>query len=135
MQTSLEINANGEVQCPDCGSKSVCANKTTFLYSIAEISTPLSPCSNVRIHCRYCPDSAPAAWRYNVRSHKEKKHPYIPISDYREDCRISETKRRQMKIIWDRRHKVKMQKGKKGSCPLDISMAHSLRLTPQYVLC
>jgi hypothetical protein len=109
--------------------RSTCANMTKFSYGIAAISTSSSPCSNIPIRCHHCPESAPAVWRYNIKAHIMKKHPYVPISEYRDSCQITQAERTQMKGIWNNRHRSKKtRKGKRSKRPLVISEAHSSRL-------
>ncbi|KAF8058599.1 hypothetical protein FPV67DRAFT_1565461 [Lyophyllum atratum] len=110
-------------------AKSTCANKASFLYAIAAISTPSSPCSNVPIRCAVCPAAAPAVWRYNFPHHMRNKHPSISLSQYEPLYQISRSEKVQLKQSWDNQHKQKKSRKSKGKkAELVISQAHSSRL-------
>ncbi|PBK89462.1 hypothetical protein ARMGADRAFT_1113267 [Armillaria gallica] len=57
--------------------KSTCANKLKFNYNVAAAASEMSPCSNVPIQCKYCPDGAPAVWKYNMIVHIQNHHRHV----------------------------------------------------------
>lgn len=117
--------ADGSVQIHH--KKSECSNMLTFSYGIAASSTPSSPCSNVPISCPWCPESAPAIWRYNMASHVKTKHSYVSLPENEFLWKIGGSEKAALKKIWESRNKTKKsRKTKANSQPaLVISAAHS----------
>lgn len=116
-------------------TKSTCIQKMNFSYSVASVSTSLSPSSNVPLRCPICPAAEPCVWRYNNPYHRWTKHPTIPITN-ESHWQISNAEKWMLKDIWDNRHKEKKaRKSKKYIMPssLVISEAHSSHLTLQSV--
>lgn len=111
--------------------RSTCPYLAKFSYSVAAVSSPSSPCSNVPVRCQWCPDSAPAVWKYNMPSHVKTKHSYVPLADNEHEWKIGNSERHELKKLWDARYNVKASRkgSKKGKKPLVISDAHNSRLT------
>ena len=119
-------SANLQVQY----KKSHCANMMTFSYGPASTSSQSSPCSNVPMPCTWCPEHAPAVWKYNMAVHIRSKHPHVSIADNETLWKITQAELRDMKKKWTERYTVKAtRRGKKKAiAPLVISAAHSSRL-------
>jgi hypothetical protein len=116
-------------------TRSKCANNMHFSYSVASLSTPSSPCSNVPLHCPICPASEPCVWRYNLLYHMHAKHPTIPLTPHEPLWHITNTERQLIKEAWVNRHKQRKTRKSKKNIPsmLIVSEAHSSRLALRYV--
>jgi hypothetical protein len=115
-------------------TRSKCANKVHFSYSVASLSTQSSPSSNVPLCCPICPTSEPCIWRYNFQHHMRAKHPTISLTRYESLWQISSTETYLIKETWANRHKQKktrISKKSKLTASLVVSEAHSSRLALQ----
>jgi hypothetical protein len=110
--------------------KSTCIQKVNFSYSVASVSAPSSPSSNVPLRCPICPAAEPCVWRYNIPHHMRSKHPTIPLAPRESYWQITNAEKRMLKEIWDNRHKQKKLRRAKTdlSSSMVISEAHSSRL-------
>jgi hypothetical protein len=111
--------------------KSKCTNKMHFSYSVASLSTPSSPSSNVPLRCPICPASEPCVWRYNLAHHMRAKHPaIISLALHEPLWQLTRTETHLIKEIWHNRHKLKKTRRSKNdkSVSLVVSEAHSSRL-------
>lgn len=110
---------------------STCPNLVHFNYSVAAVSTPASPCSNVPVTCKECPTGAPAIWRYNFLEHLKSRHPHVNPAVYKTTWTIGNAEKASLKSIWDDRLKAKKKRVSKKAKTVNlvISEAHSSRLT------
>jgi hypothetical protein len=115
-------------------TRSKCANKVHFSYSVASLSTDSSPCSNVPLHCPICPASEPCVWRYNFQHHLQAKHPAISLPCYELLWQILSAETYLVKETWVNCHKQKkmcMSKKNKLMASLVVSEAPSSQLALQ----
>jgi hypothetical protein len=121
---NLQINYN----------KSTCSNMLRVSYATVASSTASSPCSNIPIQCPWCPQSAPAIWRYNMFFHIKNNHPQVSLNDNQDVWKIGNSERDGLKKVWQNRNKVKKtRKSKKRSgANLVISRAHASNQVLRY---
>ncbi|KAI0309951.1 hypothetical protein OF83DRAFT_1071263, partial [Amylostereum chailletii] len=106
-------------------TKSTCSNIMKFSYGIAAKSSPSALCSNVPMPCPLCPPGSPSVWRYNLRHHLMRAHPYASLPPYQHLWTLSKLEEREMKETWKDRHKRPKVRKNKGGANLVISEAHS----------
>ncbi|GLB44010.1 putative zinc finger [Lyophyllum shimeji] len=121
--------AHGSIKIDKTRSRS-CPNMLSFTYAIASESKPSSPCSNVPISCPLCPKTSPAVWRYNWKHHFASAHPAASFANYSSTAELTNFEKFEMKRVWDDRRKVVVRRVKKNALPpLEISAAHSSRVS------
>jgi hypothetical protein len=133
LKTGKGFDANLQINY----SKSICANMLRLSYAVASLSTISSPCSNIPVQCPWCPQSAPAIWRYNMFYHIKNNHMQVSLNENKDIWNIGNSERDGLKKVWEKRNKVtKNRKSKKWSgANLVISTAHASHQVLRYSSC
>ncbi|KAF6742614.1 hypothetical protein DFP72DRAFT_830335 [Ephemerocybe angulata] len=107
----------------------------SYVYGVAAVSSPASPCSNVPLQCPLCAKADPAVWRYNLHRHLVTVHPTASPADYASLWTISDSETATMKKLWASHQPKAPKRARKSNTPkLVISEAHTSLATDAYIV-
>ena len=110
-----------------------CLMKVKYSYSVAAASSPSCPCLNVPITCPLCSSTAPAIWKYFIKSHFQETHKSALISKYEHLWKFSNFEMAEMKKIWSKQQHIVVKRTKKSKIPpLVVSESHHAHVPVRY---